>query len=341
MAAALRPSHRARLAACGIRRTGGPRNGFRYTTARGATVSAAGRARIEQLAIPPAWRGVLIAPRASERLQAVGRDAAGRWQYIYRATHTARRARAKFDRLPALAAALPRLRAALRRDLARTGLSRDKAVAAALWLLITAAMRPGSDAHARENGTFGLTTLRSHHVSVCGNRVRLAYRGKHGVAQRHEVVGARLASAVRQMQCLGGRELFAHLDDTGRVRDVSARHLNAYVRREMGARFSARDFRTWAATLACATVLWRERTVPERERDAAIRRAVRETAKVLGNTPAVALASYIHPGLLAAFRAGHVGARPGSHCDKMTTRIWSAAGAAISRRRPSWIGWSR
>ncbi|MBI1853384.1 MAG: DNA topoisomerase IB [Planctomycetes bacterium] len=300
------PTLRSRLQASGIRRTGGPRNGFRYRCANGARAGAADLARIAALEIPPNWKQVVVASSLRPHLQAIGLDAAGRWQYLYRASHTAGRVRDKFERVSAFGAALPALRRALHRDLARKGLPREKAIAGALLLLAECAIRPGKATYARDNGSFGLATLRSTHVEIEGDLVRLRFRGKHGQPQRHELRSLRLARMIRAMKLLPGPELFKYRRANGRVWDLRDKHLNAYVKRTMGATFSARDFRTWAGTLICASALRREADARHVLPDYAITRAVRETASHLGNTPRVARESYVHPTVLEAFRQGRV-----------------------------------
>ena len=317
---------RTRLQSTGIRRLGGPRNGFRYRRVDGGRPTAADLARIAALRIPPAWRPVTIARSPGAKLQAVGLDAAGRWQYLYRASHTARRARAKFDRLIAFIEALPALRRTLHRDLAREGLPLEKGLAGSILLLAACALRSGAEVYARDHGTFGLATLRPQHVEIAGECIRLRFRGKHRVIQRHQIRSRHLARLLGEIKRLPGRELLKYRDTRGRARDIGRRHLVAYVKRAMGARFVARDFRTWAATLLCAAALRREaratrgRTaVASRTRaaaalgresaaspDRAIARALRETAAHLGNTPAVVRESYVHPGLLRAFERGRV-----------------------------------
>lgn len=201
-------TQRAQLQRTGIRRTRETRGGFRYRRASGAAVPPAVRARLDALRIPPGWRDVVIAPDARARVQAVGRDAAGRWQYRYATAHLQRRARRKYDRLLDFARALPALRAAMRRDLAARGMPRERACAAALLLLTAAALRPGTDRYTRENGSFGLATLRPRHVTVRGATLRLAFRGKHGVRQQRVIRSARLARLVRELLRMRGRELF-------------------------------------------------------------------------------------------------------------------------------------
>jgi DNA topoisomerase I len=318
------PTLRAQLQRTGIRRTGGPRNGFRYRRAHGAAVTAAERERIVRLRIPAGWREVVIAPRRDARLQAVGLDAAGRWQYLYHASHTARRARRKYDRVLAFAHALPELRAALRRDLARPALPLERSCAAAVLLLTAAALRPGTDRYARENGSFGLATLRARHVSVNGATVRLAFRGKHGVRQEVVLRGGRLVRLVRAMLRLPGPELFKYRDARGRVRDLRHEHVNAYVKRAMGAKFTAKDFRTLGATIMCAGALARRAEALRGgagERDAAAREAIAGTARWLGNTPKVARESYVHPAVLAAARQGRVVARALERPETLAERL--------------------
>ncbi len=330
------PAHttlRESLQATGIHRVGSPRDGFRYRGPGGTPVPLAVRQRIERLRIPPAWRRVVIARAPAARVQAIGLDAAGRWQYRYLEAHAARRSRAKFERLVAFARALPALRARMRRDLARPGMPRERACATALLLLTAAALRPGSEVYARENDTYGIATLRPRHVTVRGDRVTLAFRGKHGVRQRHPLRSRRLARLVREMLALSGRELLKYRDARGRLRDLRRIHLNAYVKQAMGARFCARDFRTWTATLVCAAALRRESHVPAGQRARAIGRAIAETARVLGNTAAVVRESYVHPAVVEAYRRGRVVAcaidGPLGLVDRMPMRLHPAERAVV------------
>ena len=167
-------------------------------------------------------------------------------------------------------------------------------------------MRPGTQAYARDNGTYGLATLRSRHVTVRGSLLSLSFRGKHGVLQRVELHSRRLAQIVRAMLRMPGPELFKFRNYEGEVLDLQTRRLNAYVKQAMGSRFSARDFRTWVGTLVCAAELKRCGVVPEPDRRAAVGVALRETARVLGNTPAVARESYVHPLVVDAYMRGRV-----------------------------------
>jgi DNA topoisomerase I len=297
---------RERLESSGIRRSGGPRNGFRYRTASGEPVSDAELQRIALLTIPPGWGEVSISASPHAAVQAVGRDTAGRWQYVYRAADASRRRADKFRRLAAFAHALPALRHALLRDLRLPGLPRDKALACAVAILAGSAMRAGSEEYAEANGSFGLATLRRGHVVVEGDSIRLDYRGKRGMRHRHELRNRRLASIVSRMLRMPGRAAIQYLDEDGGARDVSRWQLNQYIKRVMGRRFSARDFRTWAGTWVCAGALARRVRAARTEglRARAIADAVRETARYLGNTERVCRRSYIHPGVFAAFERG-------------------------------------
>lgn len=309
-------SLRSDLFATGIRRTGGPRNGFRFRRANGKRIATADAQRIAALGIPRTWTDVRIAASPRERLQAIGRDPAGRWQYLYRPSHVAARSRVQFDRLIAFGEALPVLRRALARDLARPGLSRDKAMACAVALLTTCWLRPGTEIHTKANGSFGLATLRHRHVAVDGTSIRLDFRGKHGQRQRHVVENGRLARIVAAMQRLPGDEVFKFREPGGAVRDLRSNHLNAYIKQALGEPWNARTFRTWGGTLLCAGALARaarhspatEERTPHgaRLRHAAVAGAVRETAARLGNTVAACRRAYIHPGVLGAFANGRV-----------------------------------
>jgi DNA topoisomerase-1 len=297
---------RERLQSTGIRRSGGPRSGFRYRRARGGAVSAGDLRRIEELRIPPQWTDVTIAVSPSAKVQAVGKDAAGRWQYLYRAAHTRRRTLEKFDRLLKFARGLPALRSALARDMRLPGLPRDKALAAGVAILATSFVRAGSEEYAEENGSFGLATLRRAHVKVKGRRILFDYRGKHGVRNRHEIASPGLSAIVARMLREPGDEVWKYVDESGRVRDVSRWQLNGYVKRILGRRFSAKDFRTWAGTWICAAALYRRRRTARdgKSREKAVVEAVAETAAYLRNTPRACRRSYVHPAVLAAFAKG-------------------------------------
>jgi len=301
-----------RLAHRGIRRLGNPRRGFRYRDVAGRPVSAATRARIEALRIPPAWRDVAIHPAPGALVQAIGRDAAGRWQYLYHPRQLARRNRTKLVRLVRFLAALPRLRRALRTHLALPGIPAERVLAGIVRILATCFLRPGSEVYASENGTFGITTLRPRHVQVRGAVITFDFVGKSGRRHVREVRDPRVARLVRELLRHPG-EVFKFRDAEGRLRDVKTRHVNRYLREQMGGPFTAKDFRTWAGTLLAACRLARtetEQRATAATRKRAVAATMREVAEHLGNTPAVCRSSYVLPVVLERFESGRVLAHP-------------------------------
>ncbi len=303
-----------RLQTQGIRRLGGPARGFRYVRADGRPVSQQERERIEALRIPPAWTEVAVSPSVKSKLQAVGRDAAGRWQYRYHEAFTRRQQEEKYQRIEGFARVLPKMRRRVSADLRRRGLGRERVLACMLRILGTCFIRPGSQIYAEAHGSFGLATLRARHVKVKGDTVCFDFPGKSGQRQHRELKDRCVASIVRQLLKVPGRDVFKFVLDDGHVVDVRRRHLNEYIREVMGAQYSAKDFRTWAGTLICACALarTRHRVKPSEARGGkqtakkAMVAAVKEAAEQLGNTPAVARSSYIYPIVLAMFERGKV-----------------------------------
>lgn len=306
-----------RLQLTGIRRRGSAKQGFRYVSPSGRPVSREDRERIEAMRLPPAWTDVAIAPSPTARLQAVGKDAAGRWQYRYSEAHTRRQQEEKYQRIVGFARALPKMRRRVSADLRRKGLGRDKVMAAILRILGSCFIRPGSQQYADEHGSFGIATLRRQHVKVSGDTVTFDYPGKSGVRQHRQLKDRRVATLVRQLLKVPGRDVFKFVLDDGFVVDVRRRHINEYIQEVMGAQYSAKDFRTWGGTLICACALAKARERVKHEADGAVPlkktvlkksmvAAVKEAAEHLGNTPAVAKASYIYPSVLALFEKGQV-----------------------------------
>ncbi|KQY49712.1 DNA topoisomerase IB [Lysobacter sp. Root494] len=290
-------------------------NGFVYLDSSGKSIRDTHTlARIRALAIPPAYRDVWICTRANGHLQATGRDARGRKQYRYHARWREVRDAEKFDRIVAFGSSLPRLRRRLRRDLAMSGLPRDKVLAVVVAIMADTMVRIGNEEYARGNKAFGLTTLRNRHVEFLrGGRARLRFRGKGGL--EHDVVldDTRLARLVRSCQQLPGQQLFQYEDDDGHVQPIDSGMVNDYLRDAMGADFTAKDFRTWGGTLAAMRLLAREADPgdadpqPSQRSIAATRNAViAEVAKQLRNTPAVCRKSYIDPVVLDAWGAGRL-----------------------------------
>jgi DNA topoisomerase-1 len=302
-----------RLQATGIRRSGSPARGFRYRTASGGAPSWQDRRRIHDLAVPPAWTDAWISAAVSSPVQAIGKDRAGRWQYLYSERHARRREERKRERLLLFLQTLPRIRARVARDLRAEGLGRERVLAAMVRILLRGFVRPGSAVYTRENGTYGLSTLRHRHARVRGRRITLAYTGKGRKEQRREIDDAAAARVVVALLARSGPTLFRYCDDGGEWVRVRRRHLNDYLREIAGVRISAKDFRTWAGTLIGACALARQ-GYPEPATARALKRnvaeAMRETARLLGNTPAVCRASYVCPAVFSSYERGRLLADP-------------------------------
>jgi DNA topoisomerase-1 len=297
------------LCAKGIRRRGSPARGFRYVDAAGRKVTRADAARIEALKIPPAWTDVCINSAASGAVQAVGKDAAGRWQYLYHDNHVRHRERKKFQRLIDFAETLPAMRKTMAKDLRQRGFPRERVMASILRILSLSFIRPGSEIYASENGSYGLATLRPKHVTVKGDLVVFDFPGKSGVRQRREFRDRTTARMIRELLKQPGRDIFKYQNGDDAFVDVKRRHINAYIKQVMGRNFSAKDFRTWAGTLICACALARVQTDLNGNRRANKRlmvEAIKETAAALGNTPAVCRGSYICPLIMSSFEKGRV-----------------------------------
>ncbi len=279
------------------------RNGFRYLDPAGKVIrDAEVLRRIKALAIPPAWTGVWISPHENGHIQAVGRDARGRKQYRYHARWREVRDESKYERMTAFAEALPALRRRVAKDLRRTGMPREKVLAAVVRLLETSLIRVGNDEYAQTNNSFGLTTIRNRHARVRGGRVNFSFVGKSGKKHSIDLHDPQLATIVRHCQDLPGQELFAYLDDAGVPHDVSSDDVNSYLREISGAEFSAKDFRTWAGTVLAAIALREfEDFASTREAKRNITQAVEAVAKMLGNTPSVCRKCYVHPGVLECY----------------------------------------
>lgn len=298
-----------RLQTTGIRRIGSPKTGFRYRSLNAASVTKADLQRINELRIPPAWKEVAINHAATGRVQVVGRDAAGRWQYLYHAKHTRQQEQKKFRRILKFAEALPKLRAAISRDLKQPGLGRDRVLATVLRILSTCFMRPGSDVYASENGSYGIATLRRQHVKVKGDTVFFDFPGKSGVRQQRELTDRRVVKVIRTLLKQPGRRVFRYQNGDAQFTDVTSRQINEYIKQVMGENFSAKDFRTWAGTLVCACSLARAGIDGEDNKTSRKKKmvaAIKETAEALGNTAAVCKSSYISPTVLNEFERGKI-----------------------------------
>ena len=254
-------------------------------------------------------------------MQAMGQDAAGRWQYLYHEKHVRRSERKKFARLIQFGDSLPAVRKAVARQLGLPGLPRERVMAGIMRILSSSFIRPGSQVYADENGSYGIATLRPRHVSVKGDTVVFDFPGKSGVKQHREVRDRRVAQLVRELLKHSRREVFAYQNGDGQLVDVKRQHINDYIKEVMGHNFSAKDFRTWAGTLICACAL--SRAVADQNGDKPNRKrqwaaAIKETAAALGNTPAVCRKSYVCPALLDSFEQGQVVPRYFKTVDELT-----------------------
>jgi DNA topoisomerase I len=287
----------------------GRTGGFRYLDRDGRRITEErALARIEALAIPPAWKDVWISPRAGAKLQATGYDAAGRKQYLYSVAFRAEQEEAKYDRLILLAERLPELRSAMSEHMDKDELDRERVSAVALRLINLGWFRVGSERYARD-GTYGVTTLRRRHVEVRRNVIRLSFRTKHGARVRRELVDDELAAAIRGLlRVKGGARVFRY-EWEGRLYNLTSKRLNDYVKIYLGEDFTAKDFRTWGGTLLAAVAFaehaerhgFPESAAQEKRSVSAVMRRV---AEQLGNTPAVTRASYVSPAVVEQYLDG-------------------------------------
>jgi DNA topoisomerase I len=258
-------------------------------------------ARIRKLAIPPAWTDVWICPSPKGHLQATGRDARGRKQYRYHARWREVRDETKYDRMIAFGEALPAIRARTDSDLALPGLQRAKVLATVVQLLEKTLIRVGNDEYARENNSFGLTTMRDRHVKVNGSTVRFAFRGKSGRRHAIDVRSRRLAAIVKRCRDLPGYELFQYVDDDGERQVIDSSDVNQYLREITGEDFTAKDFRTWAGTVLAARALGELPSETATEAKKNLVKAIEAVAGLLGNTKSVCRKCYIHPAVIDAY----------------------------------------
>lgn len=284
------------------------RSGFSYLDCAGRKIAARDTLdRIAGLAIPPAWEDVWISPDPDGHIQATGRDLRGRKQYRYHARWTACRDEVKFSSLVDFAHGLPGLRQRVDADLGRRGLPFERVLASIVWLLDNAMIRVGNAAYARDNKSFGLTTLRDRHVTVDGAKLRFAFRGKSGKEWKLAITDRRIARIVKGVQDIPGQHLFQYLDD-GERRSVRSNDVNAYVREAGGEGFSSKHFRTWGGTVRAADLL-AATPLPDAKGEAArvLNGVIDQVAAHLGNTRAVCRKCYVHPLVVDAWTEGRLG----------------------------------
>ncbi len=279
--------------------------GFQFTGPDGKPVAAERVKQIKSLAIPPAWTDVWICASPNGHLQATGRDARGRKQYRYHPEWRAVRDENKYDRMVAFGQVLPKIRRRVDKDMARRNLSRERVVATVVHLLDTTNIRVGNDQYARENNSFGLTTMRDRHVDVEGSKVEFRFRGKSGKVHDIEITDARAARVIRRCEELPGQHLFQYVGEDGEPVDIGSDDVNAYLHEITGDEFTAKDFRTWSGTVLAAWALdelgeFGSNTQAKKQ----VVEAVESVAAELGNTPAVARRSYVHPQVFDAHLDG-------------------------------------
>jgi DNA topoisomerase-1 len=286
------------------RRTRGKQ--FYYTDADGKTIDDDDTlARIKSLVIPPAWSDVWICKHPLGHLQATGRDARGRKQYRYHPRWRALRDESKYERMLNFGKALPAIRRQVDAALKLPGLPREKVLATIVYLLEATMMRIGNEEYARDNKSFGLTTLRDRHVRLDGGKVEFRFRGKSGVHHAVEVHDRRLANIIRRTRDLPGQELFQYLDDDGEPHAVGSADVNEYLQSIAGEDYTAKDFRTWSGTvLAAVALLEYEKYDSEAQAKKNVVQAIESVAKKLGNTPTICRKCYVHPAVIESYLDG-------------------------------------
>jgi DNA topoisomerase-1 len=280
--------------------------GFVYVGADGKTICDPEELRrFKALAIPPAWRNVWISPIPNAHLQATGRDARGRKQYRYHARWREIRDQNKYDRMIAFAKVLPSIRRKVAQDLALPGLPREKVLATVVRLLESTLIRVGNQEYARDNGSFGLATMRNHHVAVSGSKIRFEFRGKSGIKHAIDLNDSRLAKIVKRCRDLPGYELFQYIGDDGERYSIGSADVNDYLRQIAGEDCSTKDFRTWAGTVLAARALYEFNAFDSpAHAKRNIVRGVESVADRLGNTKAVCRKCYIHPAIINGYTDG-------------------------------------
>ena len=258
--------------------------------------------RLKRLAIPPAWTDVWICPVENCHIRATGRDARRRKQYLYHERWREVRDENKYDRMIAFGKELSKIRRRVAKDLKLAGLPRNKVLATVVQLLERTFIRIGNEEYARENKSFGLTTMKDRHVEVKGSKLRFRFRGKSGKDHEVDVTDRHIAKIVSKLQDLRGQDLFQYVDDDGKVRDITSQDVNEYLREITGEDFSAKDFRTLAGTVLTAIALKaQEKFENNKQAKKNISTAIKAVAQILGNTPAICRKCYVHPAVFESY----------------------------------------
>lgn len=283
--------------------------GFSYREEDGTTLRDSDKIEwIRKLVIPPAWTDVLISEDEDADLLVTGRDQKGRKQYIYNPAYRQQQDQTKFEKIISFGEKLEHMRRVTGQHLRKKKMPKEKVLACMVRLLDAAYFRPGSPKYTQENQSYGLTTLRSKHLTVDGDELIFSYRGKSGKDQVRQVEDAKLAKIVAELDELPGYRIFKYFDENGVRHDIESADLNAYIREIMGEEFSAKDFRTWAGTMIAAAALDELGVCSENEQkelEKRIKNAVIQVSEKLGNTPSVARSSYIDPRIFESYTEGH------------------------------------
>src|SRR5213592_1148001 len=283
------------------------RNGeFEYLDTQGKPIREEQRLlRIRRLVIPPAWTDVWICPSPAGHIQATGRDARRRKQYRYHDRWRELRDENKFGRLADFARALPKIRRRVAQDIRLPGLLRQKVLATVVRLLERTFIRIGNEEYARDNKSFGLTTIRNRHVKMKGDRLRFRFHGKSGRQHKVDITDRRIAKIVSKCQDLPGQDLFQYVSDDGEVRNVTSQDVNDYLREITNENFTAKDFRTWAGTVLAAVALNAQSEFEtKKQAKANLKTAIYAVAQLLGNTPAICRKCYVHPAVIESYLNG-------------------------------------
>jgi DNA topoisomerase I len=284
--------------------------------------------RIKALAIPPAWSHVWICPHPNGHIQATGRDARGRKQYRYHVRWREVRDATKYHRMIAFGEILPNLRDRVERDMALPGLPREKVLATVVRLLEATLIRVGNEEYAKNNKSFGLTTMRDQHVAISGSTIQFRFRGKSGKTHTIDVSDRRLAKIVRRCRDIPGYDLFQYVDEHGRHQDVKSEDVNAYLREITGQDFTAKDFRTWAGTVLASLALQEfEAFDSQTQAKKNVVRAIEEVAERLGNTPSICRKCYVHPTIIDSYLEGTL-------LDALQERVKQEINGSLRRLRP-------
>lgn len=278
-------------------------DGFEYLDTEGKPITDEQRVlRIRRLAIPPAWTDVWICPSPNCHIQATGRDARRRKQYLYHERWREIRDQDKYDRMIDFGKALPKIRRRVSNDLKLAGLQRNKILATVVQLLERTFIRIGNEEYARDNKSFGLTTMKDRHVEVKGSKLRFRFRGKSGKDHEVDVTDRRIAKIISKLQDLPGQDLFQYIDDQGERREITSQDVNEYLREITGGDFSAKDFRTLAGTVLTAVALnAQDKFENNKQAKANIKTAISAVSKILGNTPAICRKCYVHPAIFESY----------------------------------------